>query len=124
MTWQCETRCASASTRLATAALWSAAQNSSMSVASTTCAAKAILAALNDGEVLVTAVAMDEQAVNALPTAVFSNRRVEFERDADGAAHGDDRAVYCIAASDDERTRLIAELDELTSKCEKESKEY
>jgi hypothetical protein len=80
-------------------------------------AATTILAALNDPKVLVTSVAMDDDELNALPRAVFSNRRVEF--DAEGAAADGDieRAVYCVVAGDDERTRLIAELDELTSKC-------
>lgn len=74
------------------------------------------LAALN--ATLVTRVEGDVSDVSALPKAVFAHRLVEFELEARKEGAVDERDVYCVAASEDERMRLIAELDQLTSKCE------
>lgn len=63
---------------------------------------------------LLVAVANSDAAqLDALSPALFAHRRVVVDDPVDD----DDRAVYCVASSHDERLRLIADLDALTSKC-------
>jgi hypothetical protein len=123
MTWQCATRVANALTRLATAALSPVSVHYQHSLMNDVLSVRLHreLKVVDDVDVamtqpLVVDVAESDAAqLSALSRALFSHRRVDCVDDGDD--DGDDRAVYCVASTTQERLRLIAELDALTSKC-------
>lgn len=58
----------------------------------------------------------DAAQLVALSKALFAHRRVEVVANSDSGEELDS-AVFCVESTPEERLRLIAELDALTSKC-------